>query len=369
MESRINGSYLYFLIDDNLIYCYKIESYTYITLEDIKKTKHSALYKIINRQEFQNFEHENSEAVQGLGLFLDEESLKDIVTCVNKAIKKQQKRKNVKHKKAIHLVTSQYIAGRLAVNLQENVEVIGLDGSFMFGPLRQLDVHNGQKERSEWIYDNINREFEEKNPYITALQNKMNSLDDIDDKRQVYIWYGNNIEEQLALRFFMFIFKKRSNPLYLIDTAEVLKKIAPNEKSMIHTAEIKNELLQSILDHIDSSYMVTTNQREGLATEWQSIANADELLRIWENQAIVSVDLDYFDQTIVEVLKRMSEKEKLDYIKTSQLIWRTIEEEHLYMDPDFLEYRIRHLVYSGLFKMKGIPKNMRRYFVCLQKEE
>ena len=62
-------------------------------------------------------------------------------------------------------------------------------------------------------------------------------------------------------------------------------------------------------------------------------------------------------------------KEKTDYIRTSQLTWRTIEEEHLYMDmdPDFLEYRIRHLVYSGALEMKGIPKNRRRYFVCLKK--
>ncbi|UQZ76956.1 hypothetical protein C2I17_21745 [Niallia circulans] len=37
MENRINGSYLYFLIDDNLIYCYKLESHTYITLDDLKK--------------------------------------------------------------------------------------------------------------------------------------------------------------------------------------------------------------------------------------------------------------------------------------------------------------------------------------------
>lgn len=51
-----------------------------------KKTKHSPLYNIKNRQEFQSFEHENSEAVQGLGLFLDEESLNEIVTCINKAI-------------------------------------------------------------------------------------------------------------------------------------------------------------------------------------------------------------------------------------------------------------------------------------------
>ncbi|PAD81516.1 hypothetical protein CHH57_19495 [Niallia circulans] len=92
MENRIKGSYLYFLIDDNLIYSYKLESHTYITLDDLKKTKHSALYNIKNRQEFQSFEHENSEAVQGLGLFLDEESLNEIVTCINKAIENNRRK-------------------------------------------------------------------------------------------------------------------------------------------------------------------------------------------------------------------------------------------------------------------------------------
>lgn len=37
------------------------------------------------------------------------------------------------------------------------------------------------------------------------------------------------------------------------------------------------------------------------------------------------------------------------------------------MDPDFLEYRIRYLVYSGALEMKEISKNRRRYYVCLKK--
>lgn len=52
MKSRTNGSYVYFLIDDHLIYRYKIESHTYITLHDLKTTNHSALYEIKNKQAF-----------------------------------------------------------------------------------------------------------------------------------------------------------------------------------------------------------------------------------------------------------------------------------------------------------------------------
>lgn len=369
MESRTNGSYVYFLIDDNLIYIYKMDTDTYITLHDIKNTKHSALYEIKSRQEFQSFEHKSRKEVEGMGLFLDEESLKEMVTHINKAIKKQKKRGIWNAKKAVHLVASQHIASRLAIDLDKNIEVIGLDAAFMFGPLRQLDEHYGQKERSDWIYENINRAFEEINPYMVALVNKMNSLDDIAEERPIYIWCGNNIEEQLALRFFIFIFDKRSNPIYIINTTEILGEIAPTENSVIHTADIKSELVQSIFDHIDCSYALTTIKKQRLTMDWHYVANADELLRIWDKQEIIPVDLDYYDLMIVKVWKRMNGKEKIDYIMTSQLIWRIIEEENLDIDPDFLEYRIRHLVYTGVFEMRGIPKNMRRYYVCLKKED
>jgi hypothetical protein len=33
----------------------------------------------------------------------------------------------------------------------------------------------------------------------------------------------------------------------------------------------------------------------------------------------------------------------------------------------FLEYRIRHLVYTGVLELKGIPKSMRHYSVKLRK--
>jgi hypothetical protein len=91
MESRTNGSYVYFLIDDNLIYTYKMDTDTYITLHDIKNTKNSALYEIKSRQEFQCFEHKSREAVEGVGFFLDEESVKEMVTHINKAKDKSRR--------------------------------------------------------------------------------------------------------------------------------------------------------------------------------------------------------------------------------------------------------------------------------------
>ena len=93
-----------------------------------------------------------------------------------------------------------------------------------------------------------------------------------------------------------------------------------------------------------------------------------ELLRIWDNQGIIPVDLDSYDQTIVKVWKRMNVKDKMGYIMTSQLIWRRIEEENLEIDPDFLEYQIRPIVYTGVFEMTGISKYRRSYFVCLKKK-
>lgn len=366
MDIRTNGSYVYFLIDDNLVFSYKIESLTYISLHELRNSQHSAIYDLESYQKFQDFEHENREPIQGRGIFLGEESLKEIITQINKVIKMQKKTQKIKGKKAIHLVATEQIASQLIVDLNEQIEVIGLDAALTFGPLQQLNEHYGQMERSEWFYENINREYEEESPYMITLVNKINSMDDMNEERPVYIWCGNNIEEQLALRFFTFLFETKPNPLYLINTSDLLKKKVTSKEQVVHTAQLKSEELKAIFNQIDNENIISPKTKERLITEWLAIANAKELLRIWRNQAILPVAIDYYDHKIVEAWKRMHAEEQIDYIMTSQLIWETMEEENLFIDHNFLEYRIRHLVYSGVFEMKGIPKNRRRYFVRLK---
>ncbi|TQR38069.1 DUF3658 domain-containing protein [Brevibacillus brevis] len=36
------------------------------------------------------------------------------------------------------------------------------------------------------------------------------------------------------------------------------------------------------------------------------------------------------------------------------------------MGDFFLEYRIRHLIYSGVLELKGIPKSMRHYSIRIR---
>lgn len=62
------------------------------------------------------------------------------------------------------------------------------------------------------------------------------------------------------------------------------------------------------------------------------------------------------------------EQGSIDFIQTgvflSELLVRMEEPPNIF----FLEYRIRTLVYSGEFELKGIPKSMRHYQVRLRQK-
>ena len=101
--------------------------------------------------------------------------------------------------------------------------------------------------------------------------------------------------------------------------------------------------------------------------EWDSLANKQEVLRIWQNGEIQSVADNFYDQYIINTAKRLHNKQKnKDFMKSAMLIGEVLAHLGQYVGDLFLEYRVRHLIYNGLFDIKGIPKAMRYYSVKLR---
>jgi len=58
----------------------------------------------------------------------------------------------------------------------------------------------------------------------------------------------------------------------------------------------------------------------------------------------------------MEMLHRKQEKK--DFIKAGMVIGEVLSGTNELINAFFLEYRIRHLIYSGVLELKGIPKSM-----------
>ena len=104
-----------------------------------------------------------------------------------------------------------------------------------------------------------------------------------------------------------------------------------------------------------------------LQEEWNSLAQTKEVLRLWMKDGIRDVKENHFDPLIINTIEMLHcKQEKKDFIKAGMVIGEVLSGTNELIDAFFLEYRIRHLIYSGLLELKGIPKSMRHYSVKLR---
>lgn len=81
----------------------------------------------------------------------------------------------------------------------------------------------GQTFRNEWFYEHINLEQDDYE-YENEFANTLWEIEDIPKQVPIYIWYGNNADEQTGLRFLLYLLRDKTNDVYLINSTELYKK-------------------------------------------------------------------------------------------------------------------------------------------------
>ena len=97
------------------------------------------------------------------------------------------------------------------------------------------------------------------------------------------------------------------------------------------------------------------------------IQKKTEVLRIWNERRIVALPEDYYNALILATVEKLQkEQESNEYILAAQVVGEIVAGMDEFIDYFFLEYRIRQLVYKGVFEIKGVPKSMRDYRIKLK---
>lgn len=375
MEYKVNENHVYFWIEPNIVIMYKLDLLKYITLEDMRR-KNKAIFEIENESAFPQFNHEEHTPVKGMGLFLDEESTQTMLQIINEQVKKQKsilkpqpliKQPDFYH--SIQLVSNESIAGSIQAALHTSQEIIAFDLMLTFGPIWNLENRQGQSLRNDWMYENINFPFPDDHYYRNSFYNTLMKLDDIEEGSSLFIWYGNNTEEQLFIRFVLYLLRDKKFEIYLMNTTTLLENEAietkTNHKNIVSllTPEIHENLFQSAKNKL----LPLSNEEATIYIhDWEEFSEENGLLRVWENNKINNVSENYYDEVIIRTLENLHQQDSSkDYVQVSKLVWGVVDrlDEANSLHYVYLEYRIRYLVYNGTFELKGIPKSMRHYFV------
>lgn len=358
--------FVYFLIEPNRVLCYKIISDIYVTFLDMSTYNEWETYELNDGEEFEFFNPDNKKQLKGEGCFISQDDLNRMVDIINNCIQTHRRSINLSDMTSVHIVSPEYVAGSLRVGLDNPKTVIGFPDFLSIGPLWNFHVEKGQTLREEWLFDNINYELDDFE-YRNKLNITIHQIVDIPSNVPIYLWYGENADEQIGLRFILYALKNKDNDIFLMNSTELYRKFINAEEPILHTGQIDPEILRLLFEQSKKNPPLTQNFRLMLLKEWEALSQTKEVLRAWDNGKVVGLPSDNYDKQIIGTLERLhKEQEKIDFIKVGQVIGNLIEHSDVPINSLFLEYRIRYLIYQGVFELKGIPKSIRHYCVKLR---
>jgi hypothetical protein len=134
----------------------------------------------------------------------------------------------------------------------------------------------------------------------------------------------------------------------------------------LSTGEISPEQMNVIMEKTKYDERLSFQMKRSLIEEWIGLSDTTEVLRIWENQQIKSVENDFFDSFIIKIAKRIHGKSgKNQFMKSARLIGAVIGHMTQYTGDAFIQKRLLHLIEMGTFEYEGTLDSMRNYSVRL----
>lgn len=369
IKTRVNYPFIYFLVEENLVLMYRIETDKYVTASTLIDSSNTEMYELPSAENFESFIHNEREPVEGRSIFMNHQDLDFMADEINKQIQRNcQLNKAENQMGAVHLVTGESPAGSLRSGLDRPKTVIGFPDAFSIGPLWKIPEKEGLDFRKEWLFDNINFEQED-TEYERKFKNVLLQIEDIAPHVPIYIWYGNNAEEQTGLRLYLTLLRDKPNKIYLMNTTELYEKYiaGDDESAYFHTGLLDSKQLKLFFQKEQNNKTLSEEKRINFQEEWRSLSQKEEVLRIWKNGQIQAVPEDYFDSLIIEKLESLHQKqESPEFILTAKVIGELVAEQEEFVDYFYMEFRLRQLVYNGTLEIKGVPKSMRHYRIKLR---
>jgi len=369
IRTKDNYPFIYILIEPNVVFVYRIEMEKYITISDLNDDSKCETFEINHRDDFETFNHMERKQVEGRTFFINQDGLIKIVEEINKYIQKKRPLKSQGNRLgAVHIVTSESAAGSLRVGLERPKTVIGFPDSFSIGPLGKLEEKIGQSSRNEWLFENINLEQDDYE-YEIKFSNTLREMEDIANNVPIYIWYGDNPDEQTGLRFFLYLLREKTNEVFLMNTTVVNERYRYPEKEqpIFHTGQLHSKNIRLIFENNKGNKPLSDNERIEFQREWEKLSKTQEVLRLWIDGEIKGAPENHYDSYIIEMIEKLHNKQaSKDFINTGSMIGEILTQIDSYINLYFLEYRIRHLVYNSVLELKGIPKSIRHYSIKLR---
>lgn len=192
-----------------------------------------------------------------------------------------------------------------SISNKKNCRFLSLNFPFNIGPVDNL-LKNQEKNYCDWITKNLDLQqntieeiqkfFPEynENYNFEKLQNFLQNLSKITEKDEIFVyfdWLANGI---LFFSYFCYIFEhKNINFVHYPVVYQMTLSCINSEK----IAEKTDKFIQKL-----------TTRKKNFYKKFLSNIPENNILRFWKNRKMYFINEDYFDENILQIIKKYSEK-------------------------------------------------------------
>ena len=266
---------------------------------------------------------------------------------------------------ATHIVFGDSASGSLkfALKEQKKEKVIPFSDLFSIGPVWHLHDAQGITHRFEWLKKHLGMEEEELFNYERKFKRTLLEIEEIPSHHPILIWAGKNPHEQTGLRLALYLLKEKKNDIFIIHTDETFHHLFTTH----HMGEFNADQLQQMYENEKNRHALTQKQRKTLEQQWEQLSAEKYILRRWENNEVIHVPETYYDEFIINTVKRLhQEQNDTEYFLAARIIGEVVGHLDQYIGDQFIEYRVIRLIVDGIFDVDGVPKSMLQYRIKIR---
>jgi Protein of unknown function/Domain of unknown function (DUF1835) len=279
----------------------------------------------------------------------------------------------------VHILFGESTAGGLKWALKDiepahSIKIIGFPDHFAVGPIFQLDTEFGIENRAKWFRnhmpENEFHDFYEKE-YEERFRKTLHEIEAIPEDAIITIWHAENAAEKTGVLFVLRLLADRKNEILLINSSESYNKYCKHPEIYyvsLHTGEISPDKMRLILEKTKDDKPLSAELKKQLVDEWSELRSSKEVLRVWENSQIKSVEEGYLDSFMLEIATELHEKPvNHNFMKAARLVGEVLGRYEQNIGDAFIEYRLLHLIEKGVFDYQGTLNGLRNYSIRLSK--
>lgn len=259
--------------------------------------------------------------------------------------------------KFIHIVFGDSAAGLLkyflhCIQKDFKSQIIRIRDDYSIGPIHEIDTEIGLGKRIKWLKKML-KEVSAEDYYIDIEKEQIDiyeSIKNLKSDSKIVIWYGENIGDQVGVRYLMSLLGDRE--IYAVNVSEsYIGDYSDNRYKPRALGECAPEDINKI---ISAMYKLDKEICECLINDWKILRNSKENVRILLDNKIISVDESYYDK---EILSNCT----FNFKKAARVIGMTMGRAQQLVGDTYIYYRVRKLIERGKVEYRGKLGSMRDF--------